>query len=359
MSSCRDGAPSLRLIAATLALVACAATAQTERYQGIGRSATPDEIAAWDIDVRPDFKGLPRGRGTVAQGQVIWEDQCASCHGVFGESNQVFNPLVGGTTKEDARAGRVARLTDPAYPVRTTLMKLPTLSTLWDYIHRAMPWTKPKSLAPDQVYAVTAYLLNLGDIVPDDFELSDANIAQVQARLPNRNGMSLEHALWPGARLARGKVDVNGVACMAGCATETKVASLLPDFARNAHGNLAEQNRQVGAQHGADTAGTAPAAGRTAPPADAKPAAATTPDPAVALIGKHGCTSCHGVDTKVVGPSFREVSSRHGGAASPALAKKIKEGGAGAWGQIPMPAQTLPDADARTIAEWIAAGARP
>ncbi len=65
------------------------------------------EIAAWDIDVRPDFKGLPKGSGSVAQGMDVWEAQCASCHGVFGESNEVFTPLVGGTTKEDVKTGRV------------------------------------------------------------------------------------------------------------------------------------------------------------------------------------------------------------------------------------------------------------
>ena len=68
---------------------------------GIGRAATPKEIAAWDIDVRPDFKGLPKGSGSVAQGMDIWEGKCAQCHGIFGESNEVFSPLVGGTTAED------------------------------------------------------------------------------------------------------------------------------------------------------------------------------------------------------------------------------------------------------------------
>ena len=88
--------------AATLAL------AQSAAYVGIGRVATPAELAAWDIDVRPDFKGLPKGSGTVAQGQQIWEDQCASCHGMFGESNQVFQPIVGGTGANDVQRGRSA-----------------------------------------------------------------------------------------------------------------------------------------------------------------------------------------------------------------------------------------------------------
>jgi S-disulfanyl-L-cysteine oxidoreductase SoxD len=235
-----------------LALFAAgAAGAQTQRYPGIGRSATASEIAAWDIDVRPDFKGLPAGAGSVAKGMQVWESQCASCHGFFGESNQFFTPIVGGTTQGDIKTGRVARLNDPSFPGRTTLMKLPTLSTLWDYIRRAMPWTQPKSLSDEEVYAVTAYILNLGGVVPDGFVLSDKNIAEVQQRLPNRNGMTTEHALWPG--VAARAADVRAVACMKDCAPEVKVASFLPDFARDAHGNLAEQNRAVGAQRGADT----------------------------------------------------------------------------------------------------------
>jgi cytochrome c len=87
---------------------------------------------------------------------------------VFGESNEVFSPIVGGTTADDIRTGRVASLNDGSFPGRTTLMKLSTLSTLWDYINRAMPWNAPKSLTPDEVYAVTAYMLSLGGIVADD-----------------------------------------------------------------------------------------------------------------------------------------------------------------------------------------------
>jgi len=80
------------------------------QFSGVGRTATPAEIKAWDIDVRPDFKGLPPGSGSVAQGQKIWDDKCASCHGTFGESNEVFTPLVGGTTAEDIKSGRVKAL---------------------------------------------------------------------------------------------------------------------------------------------------------------------------------------------------------------------------------------------------------
>ncbi|HUP30598.1 MAG TPA: cytochrome C, partial [Usitatibacter sp.] len=88
-------------IAASLFVVPAVA-----QYPGIGRAATPAEIAAWDIDVRPDFKGLPAGSGSVAQGQVVWDTKCAGCHGTFGESNEVFAPLVGGTKPDDIKTGR-------------------------------------------------------------------------------------------------------------------------------------------------------------------------------------------------------------------------------------------------------------
>lgn len=254
MSSCREP-----LIAALCAVAMAAAQAQSESHPGIGRAATAEELAAWDTDVRPDFKGLPAGAGSVAMGMAVWDSKCAFCHGVFGESNEFFHPIVGGTTEADIAAGRVARLTDPGYPARTTLMKLSSLSALWDYINRAMPWTQPKSLSTEEVYGVTAYILNLGGIVPDDFTLSDRNIADVQERLPNRHGKTMGHALWPGAASGSSQPDVRATACMKDCATEPSVSSQLPDFARNAHGNLAEQNRLVGAQRGADTT-MAPAA---------------------------------------------------------------------------------------------------
>ena len=363
-----------------LLLLACAGGGvadASDKYPGVGRAATPKEVAAWDIDVRPDFKGLPAGSGSVAEGQHIWEAKCASCHGVFGESNQVFSPLVGGTTEQDVRTGRVARLNDPAYPSRTTLMKVATLSTLWDYINRAMPWNQPKSLSANEVYAVTAYMLNLGNVLPDSFTLSDQNMVEVQARMPNRLGMTTAHALWPGSEFGpAAKPDTPGSACLRNCTAEVMVASALPDFARNQHGNLAEQNRQVGPQRGADTSqpelkpGTSVAAAKTvsaALAAPAAPAAATEKTPgsavnavnvkaALALATKNNCTACHGVAQKIVGPSFAEIAKKYPGQVD-YLATKIRAGGAGLWGPIPMPAQSLSDADAKTIAAWLATGA--
>ncbi len=342
-------------------VVAGWAFAQSPKYPGVGRLATPKEVAKWDIDVRPDFKGLPAGSGSVAKGQDVWEAKCAHCHGVFGESGEVFSPLIGGTTAEDVKTGRVANLNRSDYPGRTTIMKVATVSTLWDYINRAMPWTSPKSLTPDEVYAVTAFLLNLANVVPDDYVLSDKNIAQVQNRMPNRNGMTTQHAMWPGQEFGGVKnPDTANKLCMKDCTPEPKLASFLPEFARNAHGNLAEQNRLVGQQHGADTTRPEAKAGMPVAVASATAAPAkpenTEAKAAIALLNKYSCTACHGIDKKVVGPGFNEVAKKHAGKAD-YLAGKIKAGGSGAWGPIPMPPQTLPEADAKKIAEWISKGA--
>ena len=345
-------------IAITLAAGALSAWAQAgDKFPGIGRNATPKEIAAWDIDVRPDFKGLPPGSGTVEKGQEIWEAKCASCHGVFGESNQVFNPLVGGTSAEDVKTGRVASLKRTDYPGRTTMMKVSSISTLWDYINRAMPWSQPKSLTTDEVYAVTAYLLNLADVLPADFTLSDKNIREVQQRLPNRNGMTIDHGLWPGTKLGTGRPDVVGSACMKDCAVEVKITSMLPAFARNAHGNLADQNRTVGAQRGINTAPAATAA----PRAEDKPAAAAAEADGKAiqvLAQKNNCVACHAIDKRIVGPSWSEIAKKHEGKAD-YIAAKIRSGGSGVWGAIPMPPQTLSEDEARRIASWLAGGGKP
>jgi len=242
------------------------------------------------------------------------------------------------------------------------------VSTLWDYINRAMPWTNPKTLTTEEVYAVTGFLLNLAGIVPDDFVLSNTNMAEVQKRMPNRNGMTTAHAMWPGKEFGNeSKPDTQNVICMKDCVPEPKVASFLPDFARNAHGNLSEQNRIVGQQKGADTTraegsstksnATTNGASTATTAATAKPADNKSDNKAVlALLGKNVCTACHGIDKKIVGPGFNEIAKKYPGKVD-YLAGKIKAGGAGVWGAIPMPAQNISEADSKIIANWLANGA--
>src|SRR5690606_5274764 len=247
-----------------------------------------------------------------------------------GESNQFFTPIVGGTTAADMERGRVAALADGSEPQRTTLMRLSRLSALWDYTRRAMPWTEPKSLSADEVYAVVAYILNLGGIVDDDFVLSDRNIGEVQARLPNRDGETFYRPMWDVA----GKPDVHGDACMRDCATSMEVHSMLPSFARDAHGNLALQNRTVGPVRGADTTRDAPrtleearaiasAASGEGAAAGMAATGATGADAAdgqapARLVQEQGCLACHARDQALVGPAFRTIAAKYDGSADAA-----------------------------------------
>lgn len=138
----------------------------------LGREATESEVSAWDIDVRPDGKGLPDGKGTVAEGEVIYAEKCASCHGDFGEGIDRWPVLAGGN--DSLKSER---------PVKTIGSYWPFLSTVFDYVNRAMPFGEARSLEPNEVYAITAYLLNLNDVVDAGFELSKENF--VKTRLPN------------------------------------------------------------------------------------------------------------------------------------------------------------------------------
>ena len=240
-----------------------------------------------------------------------------------------------------------------------------------DYINRAMPWNAPKTLTADEVYAATAYILYLGDVVPADFTLSDRNVREVQARLPNRHGMTTAHALWPGKELGgTAKPDVQGSACMRNCKTEVVIKSFLPEHARNAHGNLADQSRLVGASRGAATrqppiaataeqntataqAQRAQAAPEKGAPADLPAGAATAS--VMPLLQSKACVACHSMDSKLVGPSFKDIASKYKDRADAVnyLSGKIRAGGQGVWGAMPMPAQALSQAESVQLAEWL------
>jgi len=218
---------------------------------------------------------------------------------------------------------------------------------LFDYIRRAMPWTAPKSLSDDDVYAVTAYVLYLNDVVDDAFVLDQDTIRDVQNRLPNRNGMSREHGLW----LTRGKPDTANKACMRNCTDEANVTSFLPEYARDAHGNLVDQNRSFGPVRGVQT---------TAPEASAAEESVAA-SAGFTLAQDNGCTGCHAMDEQVLGPSFRDVAKRYADQSDTigTLARNILDGSNGNWGEMPMPAQDhLDEQQARTLAQWILDGAK-
>ena len=166
--------------ASTLAMLAMACATSTpgpsDRSAGpaLGRVATAQEIAAWDISIPPSGAGLPTGGGTVKQGESVYVAKCQSCHAAKGAGNPA-DQLVGGI-------GSLA--TDK--PVRTVGSYWPYATTLFDYIRRAMPTTNPMSLRDEEVYAVTAYLLYLNGIVGEEAEMNARTLAQV--KMPNRDG---------------------------------------------------------------------------------------------------------------------------------------------------------------------------
>jgi cytochrome c len=324
-------------------------------WSSLGRTATAAEIRAWNIDVRPDFAGLPPGKGSVAQGQQVWDAKCASCHGTFGESNEVFTPIIGGTTAADVKTGHVAHLISGSEMQRSTMMKVASLSGLWDYINRAMPWNAPKSLSTDEVYGVTAYILNLADVVPSDFVLSQANMAATQNLLPNRNGMTRQHGLWS----VKGKPDVIVAACMKDCMVATDKPETLPEHARNSHGNLALQNREFGPVRGADTTAPRLVAPLTTAPQPLKVASSSSSavDP-VTLASRNGCVVCHKANGKLVGPGWKDIAQRYAGRSNAlaALTEKVRKGGQGNWGQIPMPPHpTMTEDELVRLVRWVLA----
>ena len=336
------------LLAFALALTTFSSAAQQARY-GLGRAPTLQEIAAWDIDVRPDGHGLKAGKGTVAQGQKIYDAQCASCHGTFGESNR-YMPIAGGVRKSDFETGRASMLVQ-SDGLRTLGTKLNDATTLWDYIFRAMPWANPQSLSVDETYAVTAYVLHLNEIVPADYELNEKTLLTV--KMPNRNGFTTAHGLGR----VQGRPDAQGSLCMKDCVKDVTIASEMPEFARNQNGNLAQQKRPLGPMRGIDTARYETTKTATASAATTTLAAAHPSN----LVSRHACMSCHGMTNRIIGPGFNEIAIKYQGRsdAQTYLMKRIKEGGQGVWGAIPMPPQAgLKDSEADEIARWIAEGAK-
>jgi cytochrome c len=153
--------------------------AQPARFGGIGRTATAAEIAAWNIDVNSDGIGLPRGSGTYARGAALFAQRCAACHGTRGEGVPPFPKLVGREPREGFPFGRDARY------AKTVGNYWPFATTLYDYINRAMPFSAPGSLHPDEVYSLTAFILAENEIV-DRAVIMDAQRLR-SVRMPARD----------------------------------------------------------------------------------------------------------------------------------------------------------------------------
>jgi cytochrome c len=186
--------PTREFHIAVLAILALASVApvRAQSPYGVGRPATPAEIAGWNIDIDRYGNNLPPGGGSVSQGRKVFDLQCAACHGARGEGG-VGDKLVGGR----------GTLATPE-PIRTVGSYWPYAPTLFDYIRRAMPQNAPQSLSNEDVYAVSAYILNLNGLLPADATLDAKRLSEI--KMPNRSMF-----------VGDPRPDVKNPACMTGC----------------------------------------------------------------------------------------------------------------------------------------------
>ena len=174
-------------VAAAALLGACATQVSgpqaTSHGPNLGRAASTEEIAAWDISIPPSGAGLPAGSGSVQQGAAVYGAKCQACHGDRGTGKPA-----------DALVGGIGTLASKS-PVRTVGSYWPYATTLFDYVRRAMPTTAPMSLTNDEVYAVSAYILNLNGIIAADAVMDAKSLRQV--KMPNRDGF-VDYSRAPG-----------------------------------------------------------------------------------------------------------------------------------------------------------------
>ncbi|MFN3971276.1 MAG: c-type cytochrome [Gemmobacter sp.] len=298
-----------KILAGTALLTLVCAPAHAERL-GLGRVALPEEIAAWDVAVLPDGQGLRPGRGTVEAGEEAFADQCASCHGDFAEGRDSWPVLAGG----------IGTLTD-SRPVKTVGSYWPHLSTVWDYVHRSMPFGAAQTISTDEVYAITAYILYSNGLVEDDFELTHENFTQIV--LPNNGGF------YPDDRPETEYPLFSGPPCMSDCIAPVQVTKRATDL------------KVTPTDPDGRPAGTLPAltlasidAGTVAPEAPAEvvtvsdtPATATevtlaAVDPALIAEGEKQfkkCSACHKVGEGArngTGPTLNGIIGNAAGAVS-------------------------------------------
>ena len=284
------------------ALVAPLASPAFAEKTGLGREALPEEIAAWNWDVSPDGTGLPPGAGSVEDGEMLFSDNCAVCHGEFAEGVDNWPKLAGGD-------GTLANKD----PVKTVGSYWPYLSTVWDYAHRSMPFGNAQSLPVDDTYAIVAYILYSNNLVEDDFVLSDENFLEVE--MPNAGGFIVDDR-------AESEYPVFTTRCMENCKETVEITmraavlDVTPDLGE----------------------GDAPAEEMAAAPAS-EPVAEAAPavDPALVAAGEKvfkKCKACHQVGegaVNKVGPVLNGLVGRAAGAEegfkySPAFKDKAAEG---------------------------------
>ncbi len=177
-TSKRVSSAAIAALAAGFVLGIAAASAGDGPH--FGKPVSPADVTAWDISIGPDGVGLPPGSGTPAQGAIVYAQKCALCHGDKGQGGPNAR-LVGG------------QITGPGPVVKTVGSYWPYATTLFDFVRRAMPWTEPKTLTNDEVYAVSAYVLQLNGIIGENDVMDAKTLAAV--KMPNRDGFI---PLYPG-----------------------------------------------------------------------------------------------------------------------------------------------------------------
>ncbi len=194
----------------TSLLISFSSHAENRKYN-IGKLATKTEVAGWDIDVRPDGVGAPKGSGNAIDGEEIYVNRCAACHGDFGEGVDRWPVLVGGD-------GTLASHD----PEKTTGSYWPYASTIFDYVYRSMPFGEAQTLTHDDTYKLVAYLLNMNEIIDEDFVLSDKNIGEI--KMPNASGFLLPD---PRPDVTKYK---DGQPCMKNCDVPLKIIGKARDI---------------------------------------------------------------------------------------------------------------------------------
>lgn len=292
----------LKLLAAS-ALAGGVSVPLMAQTLNLGRTALPEEIAAWDVAVQPDGTGLPVGSGDVFTGEDLWVENCASCHGDFGEGAGAFPVIAGGEGTLTNRR-----------PVKTVGSYWPYLSTVFDYVHRSMPFGNAQILSADDTYALTAYILYSNGLVEDDFTLTNENFTDVV--MPNVDGFYVDD---------RTNVEVplfTVEPCMQECSAPVHITARATDLQSTPEGAVTvfAPDRPSGL---ADNAGAPEGGEGTAPSAPAVPVV-EAPEPAVdpALIAAgeglwRQCRACHQVGDTArngTGPLLNGVVGRHAGA---------------------------------------------
>ena len=269
---------------------------------GIGRAAMPEEVAAWNTDIRPDGMGLPVGSGDVLTGEDIYVENCSVCHGDFGEAVGRWPVLAGG--------GGTLENKDP---VKTVGSYWPYLSTVFDYVNRAMPFGHAASLSDDETYALTAYILYLNDLVDDDFTLSNENFTEVS--MPNVDNFIDDDRAETEFPIFMAE------ACMENCKDSVEITMHASVVDVTPEETAAKANEAAAEAAAVEAPAAEPVTEAAAEPAaEPAPVVVAAADPALIADGEKAfrqCKSCHMVGEGAqnrVGPELNAIMGRTVGA---------------------------------------------